>query len=123
MSDHGAPRLAEFGFDDLQFSPTAFLWEGGPRAGTNTTAFIVRTPPGKGVGLHVHPYAETFIVLRGTGRWTAGDHVTELGPDRVLVVPPDTEHGFRNTGDEPLLVVSIHDAPALEQEFTGEDPA
>lgn len=123
MSDHGEPRLAHYAFGDLQFSPTAFLFEGGPRAGTRTTQFIVRTPPGRFVGLHVHPYSETFIVLGGTGRWTAGDQVTELGPDNVLVVPPNTLHGFRNIGDEPLLVVSVHDAPELEQEFNGEDPA
>jgi mannose-6-phosphate isomerase-like protein (cupin superfamily) len=31
------------------------------------------------------------------------------------VVPPGTPHGFRNVGDEPLLVVSVHEAGAIEQ--------
>jgi hypothetical protein len=42
---------------------------------------------------------------------------------RRTVVPPQTPHGFRNTGDAPLLVVSVHESPTLQQTFLGEDPA
>jgi mannose-6-phosphate isomerase-like protein (cupin superfamily) len=41
----------------------------------------------------------------------------------MLVVPPETPHGFCNTGEEPLLVVSVHEAGTLEQTFLGRDPA
>jgi mannose-6-phosphate isomerase-like protein (cupin superfamily) len=108
---------------ELAFSPTAWLFEGGPTAGVGITIFVVRTPPGGGVDLHVHPYAETFLLIEGHGRWTAGDQVTELGPDQILVVPPDTPHGFRNTGETPLLLFSVHDSGTLEQTFTGDEPA
>jgi mannose-6-phosphate isomerase-like protein (cupin superfamily) len=85
--------------------------------------FVVRTPPGKFVELHVHPYPETFVLLEGRGRWTAGDVVTELDPDQMLVVPADTPHGFRNVGDAPLLVVSVHESGTLEQSFLGVEPS
>ncbi len=112
-----------FDLDELKFSPTASLFEGRPRAGVGISFFVVRTPPGNSVDLHVHPYSETFIVLEGSGRWTAGDAVVELRADQVLVVPPETPHGFRNTGDRPLLVVSIHESGTLEQTFVGGEPA
>lgn len=112
-----------FDLDDLKFSPTASLFEGLPRAGIGITAFIVRTPPGKFVELHLHPYSETFVLLEGSGRWTAGDDVLELRANQILVVPPDTPHGFRNTGDAPLLTVSIHESGTLDQTFLGRDPA
>ena len=80
----------------------------------------MRTPPGKGVGLHVHPYAETFVLLEGHGRWTAGDETVDLRPDQILVVPPETPHGFENTGDAPLLVVSVHDSGTMQQRFLDE---
>jgi mannose-6-phosphate isomerase-like protein (cupin superfamily) len=115
--------MSTFDLDALKFSPTAALFEGGPQAGLGVTLFIVRTPPGGNVGLHVHPYAETFLLLAGSGRWTAGDSVVDLGPDQILVVPRDTPHGFRNTGDVPFLLVSVHESPTLEQTFTGDDPA
>jgi mannose-6-phosphate isomerase-like protein (cupin superfamily) len=108
---------------DLEFSPTAWLFEGAKRGGAGISVFVTRTPPGRLVDLHVHPYTETFLLLEGSGRWTAGETVVELGPEQILVVPPETPHGFRNTGDTPLLVVSVHESGTLEQTFIGADPA
>ena len=115
--------MSVFDLDELKFSPTASLFEGLPRAGIEITVFVVRTPPGMFVELHVHPYAETFVLLEGSGRWTAGNEVVELHANQILVVPPETPHGFRNTGDQPLLLVSIHESGTLEQTFLGRDPA
>lgn len=108
---------------DIRFSPTAWLFEGGPQADVGISMFIVRTAPGGFVELHVHPYSETFLLLEGRGRWTAGEEVVELQPNQMLVVPPETPHGFRNIGGEPLLVVSVHESGTLEQSFLGRDPA
>jgi len=60
---------------------------------------------------------------RRTGRWTAGETVVEMHPDQMLVVPPNTPHGFRNIGDVPLLTVSIHASGELDQTFLGVNPA
>jgi mannose-6-phosphate isomerase-like protein (cupin superfamily) len=76
---------ARFDLQDLRFneSTTAFLFEGEKRAGTGTSMFVVRTPPGGSVELHTHPYAETFLLLEGEGRWTAGDAVVDATRDRL----------------------------------------
>ena len=108
--------------DAFRLSPTASLFEG-VEAGVGVTMFIVRTPPGRFVELHTHPYAETFVLLEGTGRWTAGDEVIEASAESIISVPADTLHGFRNVGDEPLLFVSVHESPSLVQEFTDREPA
>ncbi len=109
---------------DLLVSPTAALFEGDKHAeGVDTSIFVTRTPPGKFVPLHVHPYAETFVLLRGKGRWTSGEHVVELEPDNILIVPANTPHGFRNIGEEPLLVVSTHERGTIEQTWLDRDPA
>jgi mannose-6-phosphate isomerase-like protein (cupin superfamily) len=123
MSPGTSSPINVLDLEDMRFSPTAWLFEGGPRAGAGFSMFIVRTPPGPGVELHTHPYRETFLLLEGEGRFTAGDEVVELRPNQVLVVPPQTPHGFRNTGEVPLLLVSVHEAAALEQTFLGRDPA
>lgn len=115
--------LRVFDLDELALSPTAALFEGGPNAGIGISMFVVRTEPGRFVELHVHPYSETFVLLEGSGRWTAGDDVVELRPNQMLVVPPQTPHGFRNIGDRPMLVVSVHESGTLEQTFIGRDPA
>jgi mannose-6-phosphate isomerase-like protein (cupin superfamily) len=117
------PRAVTLELSDLALGPTAFLFEGFPRAGVDVSMFVTRTPPGRAVELHVHPYAETFLLLEGRGRWTRGDETVELQPEGMLVVPPDTPHGFRNVGDVPLLVVSIHERGTVRQTWLGEDPA
>jgi mannose-6-phosphate isomerase-like protein (cupin superfamily) len=117
------PTAVELDLADLALNATAFLFEGHRRAGVDVSMFVVRTPPGRAVELHVHPYAETFLLLEGHGRWTRGDDVVELGPEQMLVVPPDTPHGFRNIGDMPLLVVSVHERGTLRQTWLGRDPA
>ena len=117
------PRAVRLGLADLATGPTAALFEGHPRAGVDISIFVVRTPPGRAVELHVHPYAETFLLLEGRGRWTRGEDVLELAPQDVLVVPPDTPHGFRNIGDVPLHVVSVHERGTLRQTWLGQEPA
>jgi mannose-6-phosphate isomerase-like protein (cupin superfamily) len=82
-----------------------------------------RRHAGGGVDLHVHPYHETFLLLEGRGRWTAGDRVVELEPNQMLVVPPETPRGFGSTGEGPLLVVSVHERGTLQQTFLGREPA
>ncbi len=109
--------------DELRVGPTAALFEGGPRAGIGITMFVVRTPPGRFVELHTHPYAETFVLLAGSARWTAGETVLEAEAEHMISVPPNTAHGFRNTGDSPLLVVSVHESPTLVQTLLDEEPA
>lgn len=117
------PTLARFALAELARSPTAALFEGQPLAGVDASIFVTRTPPGQAVGLHVHPYAETFLLLAGRARWTIGDEVVELGPEEIVVATPDTPHGFRNLGSEPLLVVSVHERGTLRQEWLDRDPA
>ena len=117
------PRAVTLELSDLALGPTAFLFEGFPRAGVDVSMFVTRTPPGRAVELHLHPYAETFLLLEGRGRWTRGEETVELQPEGMLVVPPDTPHGFRNVGDVPLLVVSVHERGTLRQTWLGEDPA
>jgi mannose-6-phosphate isomerase-like protein (cupin superfamily) len=117
------PQLVNYDLEDLKFSATAALFEGKTRAGIDISIFVVHTPPGKAIEMHVHPYSETFVLLAGQGRWTAGEAVAEFTPEQILVVPPDTPHGFRNIGDDPLLVVSVHESGTLEQTFLGVEPA
>jgi quercetin dioxygenase-like cupin family protein len=116
--------VARVSLGEIAFSPTAALYEGARHAeGSDISMFVVRQPPGGFVELHHHPYPETFLVISGRGRWTAGDVVAELAADDVIVVPPNTLHGFRNLGDGPLHVVSVHESGTLEQTFTDDEPA
>ncbi len=117
------PGIVTYDLDDLKFTATAALFEGKARAGIDISIFVVHTPPGKFIEMHVHPYSETFVLLAGRGRWTVGDAVDEFSPEQLIVVPAETPHGLRNVGDVPLLVVSVHESGTLEQTFLGVEPS
>ena len=111
-----------FGLDDLLLSPTAALFEG-ESGGAGITMFVTRTPPGKFVELHTHPYPETFVLLEGTrpldqrrARGRARAELGDRGPARHAARLP--QHRRR-----PLLVVSVHESATLDQTFTDREPA
>jgi len=117
MSSHNVTEAQVIDMDTLRFSPTAVLFEGAQFGGIQATSFIVSSPPGAGVGLHVHPYPEVFILLRGQVRFRVGDETVEAHAGQIVIGPANVPHGFTNTGAEPLSMVSIHVNDHLIQEF------
>jgi mannose-6-phosphate isomerase-like protein (cupin superfamily) len=109
-----------FSLEELGFSPTAALFEGHRHADVDLSFFFTRTPPGAEVGLHVHPYHEVFVLIEGQAKYTRGDERIEVGPGTVIVIPPETPHGFRNVGDAPLVQLGIHERGTMEQTWLDE---
>jgi len=64
--------------------------------------------PGKGPGLHRHPYAETCIVLAGrVAMVVGGEEVVAVAGD-IVVIGPATPHRFTAIGDQRLDMVCVH---------------
>lgn len=85
-------------------------------------SLILESTTREGVGprLHRHPYAETFVIRRGSATFTLG-----LGQDarevvgragQVLVVPARTAHTFA-TGPGGYEAVHIHAGPEFVTEW------
>ena len=100
--------------EELRRSPTAALFEGGEEIGASV--FVTEyAEAGQGPDLHWHPYPEVFVVQDGTAVFTAGDEELTVPAGNVVVVPAETPHGFKSTGDETLRVVSVHPRGKTEQ--------
>lgn len=89
----------------------------GAQHGSPVSGFVVDAADGEGPSLHWHPYAETFVVLAGHGRFFRGDDVIEATAGDLVVVPPHTLHRFVAVGPERLRCVAIHGAARMEQTF------
>jgi quercetin dioxygenase-like cupin family protein len=96
-------------FTDLPGSDISRSLEG-YTAGASVSIITVDFPPGHGPKLHTHPYEELFVVLEGTASFRVGDRTVEVGPQNIVIVPPNTPHGFTNTGDGLLKQVDVHAA-------------
>ena len=71
--------------------------------------------PGVSEGSHIHgddrPLEEAYYFLEGRGMmWVDGEDFSVGAGDAVLV-PPEADHGFRNTGDTPLKLIIIWGRP------------
>jgi mannose-6-phosphate isomerase-like protein (cupin superfamily) len=64
---------------------------------------------GSGPRLHQHPYAETFVIIRGRALFTIGDEQREGTAGEILVVPPNTPHKFAVLGPGVYEAVHIHE--------------
>lgn len=49
----------------------------------------------------------------------AGEEIT-AGRGTVIVIPPETPHGFANTGAEPLAQLGIHEHGSMQQTWLEE---
>jgi len=94
--------------ETLPGNATSRQFEGYLHNGANVSFFLSSTPPGRGPGLHIHPYEEVFVVQAGTLTFTVGEETIEVSAERVVVVPPGTPHKFTNTGADIAHHVDIH---------------
>jgi mannose-6-phosphate isomerase-like protein (cupin superfamily) len=101
---------------ELEPSPGGTITFEGESHGSGVSFFLVNNEPGRGPGLHRHPYSETWIVRSGNVRFTADGDDFDAGPGDIAVVGPETPHKFTNLGPGRLELVCIHASPRMIQE-------
>jgi mannose-6-phosphate isomerase-like protein (cupin superfamily) len=74
------------------------------------------TEVGVGPRLHRHPYAETFVIRRGSAVFTIGEETVVGSAGQVLVVPTGVPHKFR-TGPDGYEAIHIHANPTFVTEW------
>ena len=73
---------------------------------------LVTFPPGADPGTHSHAGEEEVIyVISGTGETKVGGQVFALEPGVTVFTEPGVEHGVKNTGTEPLVMISVFSPP------------
>jgi mannose-6-phosphate isomerase-like protein (cupin superfamily) len=77
-----------------------------------TTGFAV-VPVGGWLGLHRHTASETYFVLEGEGVVTLEGQEHLVRRESTVLIPGDTEHGVRNTGDGELRFFYVFAAHAM----------
>lgn len=80
----------------------------GERYGAGVSYFRGDLAPGKGPGLHRHPYPETCIVLAGQAEMIVdGERLVASAGDTV-VIAAGAPHAFTAIGDATLRMIAIH---------------
>lgn len=89
----------------------------GRELGGPVSLFLVDAPPGHGSALHVHPYAETWVVRKGEVEFTVGEARTRALPGDIVVAAAHVPHRFENIGTERLEIVCIHPDETIRQQL------
>ena len=93
--------------DQRKGAIAAVAFEGEPY-GSEVSFFLGDLLPGKGPGLHTHPYSETCIVQRGQAAMTVDGEEVVADAGDIVVIAPETPHRFVAIGDERLDMICIH---------------
>jgi quercetin dioxygenase-like cupin family protein len=67
--------------------------------------FVVQ--PGGEIPLHSHEADHEIYILSGEGVAFTPEHEVAIESDMFLYVPPNEKHGYRNTGDTPLIFICV----------------
>jgi mannose-6-phosphate isomerase-like protein (cupin superfamily) len=79
------------------------------------TVFVLRLLEGVEVKSHIHKtHDEIVIFIKGSGQTTIGDKRMDMKPGTLHFNPMGKVHATKNTGDEPLVAISIF-TPALKE--------
>jgi quercetin dioxygenase-like cupin family protein len=57
---------------------------------------------------HRDPYHHVFCFLAGEGTGWLGGESYEIHPGKVVQVPAGVDHGYRNTGKEDLVLLTLN---------------
>ena len=71
--------------------------------------------PGQAHHAHVHPDQDKlYVVLEGLGRASLGEEESAVGPGDVVLAPAGVAHGLINTGEAPLVVLTLFSPPPAQ---------
>jgi mannose-6-phosphate isomerase-like protein (cupin superfamily) len=90
--------------------------------GAKIVTGISSYPSGEGAPLHHHNCDEQVTLLSGAGEVEIDGVVTPLVPHDSTYIEAGVQHAFRNTGEQPMVILWIYPADHVTRTFadTGE---
>ena len=111
-ASNGVKKLGPKEGRTKQVGDVRLTWKAtGEDTGYATSFYEMDLPPGKGIPLHSHPYAEVFYVVMGHTDFLRVDEQGQeewvrCGPGDTLVAPMNALHAFHNRTDKPSRFIS-----------------
>ena len=64
--------------------------------------------PAQSMPMHAHPTSECVVIVQdGRGDLAIGNKSYEMQKNNLTIVPPGADHSIRNTGPDPLVLLTI----------------
>lgn len=83
--------------------------------GDHEQVVVMTIPPGGEIGDEVHPDTDQVLTfVDGHGEADLDGETSEIRANDLVFVRAGTRHNFRNTGDQPLRLITIYAPPEHE---------
>ncbi len=80
--------------------------------GRHTQVVIMTIPPNGEIGQETHPDNDQILTfVSGTAEADIGGETLRIADGDLVIVPAGTEHNFRNTGPNPLVLYTVYGPP------------
>jgi mannose-6-phosphate isomerase-like protein (cupin superfamily) len=80
--------------------------------GRHAQLVIMTIPPGGEIGLETHEDTDQILTfVSGAGEADVAGETQPVVPGDLVAVPAGTEHNFRNTGVDPLVLYTVYGPP------------
>src|SRR6201987_5820317 len=111
-ASNGVKKLGPKEGRTIEVGGTRLTWKArAADTGYANSIYEMDLPPGKGIPIHSHPYAEVFYVVSGHTDFLRIDEDgkeewVRCGPGDTLLAPMNALHAFHNRTDKPSRVIS-----------------
>ena len=111
-ASNGVKKLGPKEGRTKQVAGVRLTWKAtGEDTGYSIGLYEMDLPPGKGIPLHSHPYAEVFYVIAGYTDFlrinaNGQEEWVRCGPGDTLIAPMNALHAFHNRTDKPTRFIS-----------------
>jgi mannose-6-phosphate isomerase-like protein (cupin superfamily) len=80
--------------------------------GEHSQLVIMTIPPGGEIGMETHEDTDQLLTfVSGTGEAQVGGARATVAQGDLVAVPAGTQHNFRNTGPDPLVLYTVYSPP------------
>lgn len=76
-------------------------------AGQMSTISVNKLQPGHEIRPHSHPHEQIAYIMSGQVDFHVGDEVFRLGPEELVVVPPNVTHYAQVVGDKEVINLDV----------------
>lgn len=111
-------RLADAPVQERHRLRSHILLDAGELGSRNLTATWVEVPPGAQQQAHSHQEAEQiYVIVKGSGTMSVAGDSEEVSEGDLVLIPPATDHGIENSGQDDLVYISAASPPVSMQEL------
>jgi mannose-6-phosphate isomerase-like protein (cupin superfamily) len=104
--------MAAFNKDMIELATANDFFQKEVYLDRNIQIVLMSIPAGEDIGEETHRADQTTFFVAGEGQAVVDGSRSQVGPNRMIVIPKGAKHNIINKGQGPLKLFSVYAPPA-----------